>query len=176
MEKVETIEYKIHEDQVNTLNPSSIILGKIVAISISKKKGIPKSNIKSAKMIKDWGIEGDIHAANWHRQVSFLALESIEKMRDKGLENLRPGAFAENITTEFLELPKLEVGTQIKLGNVAILEITQIGKECHSKCAIFYKVGDCVMPREGIFGKVIRSGEIKVGDKITIVDILQGGI
>ncbi|MGK9369077.1 MOSC domain-containing protein [Melioribacter sp. Ez-97] len=143
--------------------------GKVVAISISKKKGIPKTNVKSAKLIEEYGIEGDIHAGNWHRQVSFLALESIDKMRKKGLPSLRPGAFAENITTEFLELPELQIGTRIKIGNEVQLEITQIGKECHSKCAIFVKVGDCVMPREGIFAKVIRGGEIFVGDIIEII-------
>lgn len=143
--------------------------GKVVAISISKKKGIPKTNVLSAKLIENFGIEGDVHAGNWHRQISLLALESIDKMREKGLSNLRPGAFAENITTEFLELPQLEVGTRMKIGKEAELEITQIGKECHSKCAIYFKVGDCVMPREGIFAKVIRGGEIFVGDEIKIL-------
>lgn len=160
------IETKELQTEIKSVNKT----GKIVAISISKKKGIPKTNVSSARLIENHGIEGDIHAGNWHRQVSFLALESIHKMREKGLPNLRPGAFAENITTEFLEFPKLEVGTKIKLGKEAILEITQIGKECHSKCAIFFKVGDCVMPREGIFAKVIRGGEIFVGDSIEILN------
>lgn len=155
--------------KVDQRHQCAISSGKIVAISISKKKGIPKTNVQSAKLIESFGIEGDVHAGNWHRQVSFLALESIDKMREKGLPNLRPGAFAENITTEFLELPNLEVGTRIKIGKDAILEITQIGKECHSKCAIFFKVGDCVMPREGIFAKVIRGGEIFIGDEIEIL-------
>lgn len=166
---MEVIEEKILEDKFSPLNQSVISLGKVVAISISKKKGIPKTNVKSAKLIENFGIEGDIHAGNWHRQVSFLALESIDKMREKGLPNLRPGAFAENITTEFLELPKLEIGTRMKIGKEAELEITQIGKECHSKCAIFTKVGDCVMPREGIFAKVIRGGEIFIEDEIIIL-------
>lgn len=166
---MEVIEEKILEDKFSPLNQSVISLGKVVAISISKKKGIPKTNVKSAKLIENFGIEGDIHAGNWHRQVSFLALESIDKMREKGLPNLRPGAFAENITTEFLELPKLEIGTRMKIGKEAELEITQIGKECHSKCAIFIKVGDCVMPREGIFAKVIRGGEIFIEDEIQIL-------
>ncbi len=144
-------------------------IGKVVAISISKKKGIPKTNVQLAKLIKNFGIDGDVHAGNWRRQVSILALESIDKMRAKGLPNLRPGAFAENITTEFLELSNLEVGTKLKLGREVILEITQIGKECRSKCAIFYKVGDCVMPREGIFAKVIQGGEIFIGDEIQIL-------
>lgn len=158
-------------NQLTQLHKNSIPVGKVVAISISKKKGIPKTNVQSAKLIENFGIEGDIHAGNWHRQVSFLALESIDKMREKGLPNLRPGAFAENITTEFLELPMLEVGTRMKIGKEAELEITQIGKECHIKCAIFTKVGDCVMPREGIFAKVIRDGEIFVGDKIEILSV-----
>lgn len=159
----------ISDNPLNQSNLRSISIGRIVAISISKKKGIPKTNVKSAKLIENFGIEGDIHAGNWHRQVSFLALESIDKMREKGLPNLRPGAFAENITTEFLELPKLEIGTRMKIGKEAELEITQIGKECHSKCAIFIKVGDCVMPREGIFAKVIRGGEIFIEDEIQIL-------
>ena len=149
MTQTELIEadQKISENQLNHLNQRFITIGKIVAISISKRKGIPKTDVQSARLIENHGIEGDIHAGDWHRQVSFLALESIGKMREKGLPNFRPGAFAENITTEFLELPNIEVGTKLKLGNEAILEITQIGKECHSKCAIFAKVGDCVMPR-----------------------------
>ncbi|MDF1613261.1 MOSC domain-containing protein [Melioribacteraceae bacterium 09-Me] len=166
---MEVIEEKILEDKFSPLNQSVISLGKVVAISISKKKGIPKTNVQSAKLIENFGIEGDIHGGKWHRQVSFLALESIDKMREKGLPNLRPGAFAENITTEFLELPKLEIGTRMKIGKEAELEITQIGKECHSKCAIFIKVGDCVMPREGIFAKVIRGGEIFIEDEIQIL-------
>ena len=164
MNNIETKELPL---KVETKN----VIGKVVAISISKKKGIPKTNVQSAKLIENFGIEGDVHAGNWHRQVSFLALESIDKMREKGLPNLRPGAFAENITTEFLELPDLEVGTRMKIGKEAELEITQIGKECHSKCAIFYKVGDCVMPREGIFAKVVRGGEIFVGDEVKILRV-----
>jgi MOSC domain-containing protein YiiM len=168
---VETTLEKIGENQLDQLNLCSNSCGKVIAISISKKKGIPKTNVQSAKLIENFGIEGDVHAGNWHRQVSFLALESIDKMRKKGLANLRPGAFAENITTEFLELPELEVGTRIKIGKEAELEITQIGKECHSKCAIFFKVGDCVMPREGIFARVIRGGEIFIGDEIKILSV-----
>ncbi|MGA7836991.1 MAG: MOSC domain-containing protein, partial [Ignavibacteriaceae bacterium] len=144
------------------------IIGKVLAISISKKKGIPKTNIDTANLIENHGIEGDVHAGNWHRQVSFLAIESINKMREAGIPKLRPGAFAENITTEFLILPEIEIGTKIKIGDEALLEITQIGKECHSKCAIFVKIGDCVMPREGIFAKVIKSGSIKSDDEIIV--------
>jgi cyclic pyranopterin phosphate synthase len=144
--------------------------GKIKAISISKKKGIPKSNVKSVKLIEDFGLEGDAHGGNWHRQVSLLAVESIDKMRSAGLPNLRPGAFAENITTEFLVLPTLAIGTRIMIGQSTELEVTQIGKECHSKCAIFFKIGDCVMPKEGIFAKVIRGGEIKINDEIVVAN------
>lgn len=144
--------------------------GKVIAISISKKKGIPKTNVNSIKLIENFGLDGDAHAGNWHRQVSLLALESIEKMRSKGLPSLRPGAFAENITTQFLDLPEIKIGTRILIGNEAELEVTQIGKECHSKCAIFNTVGDCVMPREGIFAKVIRAGNITVSDEIAIIE------
>lgn len=142
-------------------------VAKITAISISHKKGIPKRNIGKAKLVKGYGIEGDAHTGKWHRQVSLLALESIKKMRAKGLPDLRPGAFAENLTTEFLNLPKLKIGTKLKIGN-AELEITQIGKECHTKCAIYNKVGDCVMPREGVFARVTKSGKIEINENITI--------
>ncbi|MBC8489985.1 MAG: MOSC domain-containing protein [Bacteroidetes bacterium] len=138
-----------------------------MAISVSKKKGIPKTNVNQAKLIKEHGIKGDAHSGNWHRQVSLLAFESIEKMRKAGLPNIRPGAFAENITTQFIDVPNLSIGTRLKIGNDVELEITQIGKECHSKCSIFYEVGDCVMPREGIFARVTESGKITVGDGIS---------
>jgi len=108
------------------------------------------------------------HAGNWHRQISFLAMESIEKMRAKGIPSLRPGAFAENITTEFMDIPHMQIGSKIKIGD-AELEITQIGKECHDKCAIYAKVGDCVMPREGVFAKVLKPGDIEVDDIVEVV-------
>jgi MOSC domain-containing protein YiiM len=149
-------------------NNSSI--GKIVAISISKQKGVPKENVQDALLIKEHGIDGDAHAGKWHRQVSFLAVESIDKMRKAGLPKLRPGAFAENITTEFLVLPEFEIGSKLQIGKDSLLEITQIGKECHSHCAIYETVGDCVMPREGIFAKVIEGGNISVGDEILHLD------
>lgn len=142
--------------------------GKIHAISVSKRKGIPKSNIEAANLILEHGIENDIHAGKWHRQVSLLAFESIEKMRMK-LPKLRAGAFAENITTVGIDLCKLTIGDKIKIGCEAELEITQLGKECQDKCAIFFSVGDCVMPREGIFARVIRSGNIKVNDTVTVL-------
>lgn len=147
--------------------------GKVVAISVSKRRGIPKSNVKSATLIEDWGIEGDIHGGKWHRQVSLLAIESIEKMRAKGL-NVRPGAFAENITTAFIDVPCVHVGDRIRIGETE-LEITQIGKECHRKCAIFYRAGDCVMPKEGVFARVVKGGTIRVGDEISLLSYVSGG-
>ncbi len=149
---------------------SSMMVGKIIAISISKKKGIPKSNVDSATLIQDFGLEGDAHGGKWHRQVSFLAFESIKKMRDAGLPKIRPGAFAENITTEFIDIPNLKVGNRLQIGNATELEITQIGKECHTKCAIYYKVGDCVMPSDGVFAKVINSGKIFLDDEVQIIE------
>jgi len=143
----------------------------IKAISISSRKGLQKTNVPTANLLVNFGIEGDAHAGNWHRQISLLALESIEKMKLAGLPNLNPGNFAENITTEFLRLDKINIGTLLRLGSEAVIEITQIGKECHSRCAIFNAVGDCVMPREGIFAKVIQCGSIKVNDKIEIIGI-----
>ncbi|MGD9488612.1 MAG: MOSC domain-containing protein [Calditrichaceae bacterium] len=145
--------------------------GRIVAISVSRKKGIPKTNVDHAVLLKEWGIDGDVHAGKWHRQVSLLAIESIEKMREKGL-NVRPGAFAENITTEFVNIPELKVGDHIMIGE-AELEITQIGKECHTRCAIYYRAGDCVMPREGIFAKVLNGGEINVSDEFKILSMAK---
>ncbi|HEX2865517.1 MAG TPA: MOSC domain-containing protein [Ignavibacteriales bacterium] len=144
--------------------------GRIVAISTSKKKGVPKTNVTKAKLVENFGIEGDAHAGAWHRQVSLLALESIEKMKLLGLSKLKPGIFAENLTTEFLILPVLKIGTRIKVGLEAELEITQIGKECHSHCAIYNKAGDCIMPKEGIFARVIKSGEIFPGDEVVILN------
>jgi len=143
------------------------VIGKIVALNISKKKGIPKTNVKRVTLIENFGMEGDIHAGNWHRQISLLAKESIEKMRAKGL-NVRPGAFAENITTEFLNLPELNIGDKIIAGD-SEMEITQIGKECHTKCAIYFSAGDCVMPREGIFARVLKGGILNVDDEIKII-------
>ncbi len=148
--------------------------GNVLAISISTKKGIPKRNVGSAELRENWGIVGDAHAGNWHRQVSLLAMESIDIMRAKGL-NVRPGAFAENITTQFLALPELEIGTRLTIGET-LLEITQIGKECHARCAIYYKAGDCVMPRDGIFARVLKGGNIAPGATVTICHVGQAEV
>ncbi len=139
---------------------------KIKAISISDRKGIRKHNINSTKLITDYGLENDAHAGKWHRQVSFLAQESIETMRAKGLDVVA-GNFAENITTKGLDLPILRVGTHLKIG-VSEIIVSQLGKICHTRCAIYHQAGDCVMPREGIFGVVIKDGSIRVGDEIEI--------
>jgi molybdopterin adenylyltransferase len=145
--------------------------GTVVAISVSERKGVPKTNVPSALLVPDWGIQDDAHAGNWHRQVSLLALESIEKIRAQGLD-VDPGAFAENITTQSVDLAHLSIGDRIAIGN-AELEITQIGKECHSRCAIYQAVGDCVMPREGLFGRVTIGGTIHVGDPVRVLPAIN---
>ncbi|MBW1972471.1 MAG: MOSC domain-containing protein [Deltaproteobacteria bacterium] len=140
---------------------------KIISINISKEKGTKKEPIDKAYVLKDKGLMNDVHAGNWHRQVSFLALESIEKMRAKGL-NASYGDFAENITTLGIDLISLPVGTKLKLGNEVEVVITQIGKKCHLGCEIFKLTGDCVMPKEGIFAKVLKGGTISIADEIRI--------
>jgi MOSC domain-containing protein YiiM len=143
--------------------------GKIVAVCTSEKKGMRKKNIEEGVLVPEHGLQGDAHAGEWHRQVSLLALESIEKMRQKGLD-VNPGDFAENLTTEDINLVELPIGTQLKIGLYALGEVTQIGKECHDKCAIYYQAGDCVMPREGIFIKILHGGQVKVGDSIEVTE------
>ena len=141
---------------------------KIISINISPKKGMRKKAVDSAVLKENYGIEGDAHASGkWHRQVSLLALESIGKMQAKGLK-VGPGDFAENITTQGVELPVLPVGTKMIIGEDIELEVSQIGKLCHSRCAIYEQAGDCVMPREGIFVKVLKGGTIKTGDEIKV--------
>ena len=143
--------------------------GRIVAVSISTKKGVKKTNIRVGTLIENYGLENDAHAGDWHRQISLLAVESISKIREKGLD-VNPGDFAENITTEGIKLWELPVGTRLKLGENSLVEITQIGKECHDRCAIFKQVGDCVMPREGIFVKVLKGGTVGPEDDIQILN------
>lgn len=141
--------------------------GKVLAVCISEKKGTRKKNIGTSLLISDFGIEGDAHAGNWHRQVSLLGIESINKMRERGLK-LDFGDFAENITTEGIDLVRLPIGSRIKIGKDVILALSQLGKKCHTRCAIYEQAGDCVMPKEGVFAKVIRGGRISAGDEICI--------
>lgn len=139
-----------------------------MAVCRSVEKGTRKKEIYSGEVIQGFGLKGDAHGGDWHRQVSFLAEESISKMRAHGLE-LNYGDFAENVTTRGLILDQLPVGTWLQVGDEAVFEVTQIGKECHQGCEIFRQVGACVMPKEGIFTKVVHSGMIRVGDKIKII-------
>ncbi len=144
------------------------IKSRIKAISISTKKGTKKINVPEAEVKVDFGIVGDAHGGNWHRQISLLAIESIDKMIAKGAK-VSSGDFAENITTEGIDLLKLSIGSKLKLGRDGEVEITQFGKKCHSRCEIFEQVGDCIMPREGVFAKVIKAGRIRTGDIIEVL-------
>lgn len=141
---------------------------KVVSLAVSKRKGTPKTPVEQIVILKDHGVEGDAHAGPWHRQVSLLATESIGKARGKGLD-VTFGDFAENIATQGIDLVGLPVGSRIKVGKNVILEISQIGKVCHNKCAIYYKAGDCIMPKEGIFARVIEGGEVHRQDAIEIM-------
>lgn len=143
--------------------------GRIRAISVSGQKGMQKANVPEAELLADFGVVGDAHAGNWHRQVSLLAVESIDKMVEKGAK-VSPGDLAENITTEGIDLLKLSIGSKLKLGESVELEVTQFGKKCHDRCEIFERVGDCIMPREGVFARVIRAGLINVGDVIEVIN------
>ena len=143
---------------------------KVVSINISDRKGVRKKPVDEAVIKGNYGIEGDAHSSSeWHRQVSLLALESIRKMQGMGLD-VHPGDFAENITTEGIDLLSLPLGTRIQIGQGIVGEVSQIGKECHTRCAIFYQAGDCVMPKEGIFIRILRGGIIRKGDGISIGD------
>ena len=141
---------------------------KIVSIAVSKKKGTPKTPVEEAYLFKEHGLEGDAHAGDWHRQVSLLSSESIDQANLQGL-NVGFGDFAENIATVGVDWKTLPIGTRVRLGAQALLEITQIGKECHNRCAIYYKAGDCIMPREGVFARVLGEGRTRCGDPIEIL-------
>jgi len=143
-------------------------LGKVISVNISEKKGERKHEVERIELKLDWGIVGDAHAGHWHRQISLLAGESIDTMRAMGLHNLTSGAFAENINTEGVELKTLPLGTRLKVGE-CLLEVTQIGKECHNDgCAIQKATGCCVMPTEGIFAIVMKGGYVQKGDEIVV--------
>jgi len=142
---------------------------RVISVNISEKKGIRKRPVDEVLLRLDYGIEGDAHASSeWHRQVSLLAMESIDKMRKMGLD-VHPGDFAENITTEGVDLVSLPLGSRIRIGDDVVGEVSQIGKECHARCAIYYQAGDCVMPKEGIFIRVVTGGKVKTGDPVEVL-------
>jgi MOSC domain-containing protein YiiM len=155
-------------DAEKTLGP-----GTVVSVNLSPKKGMRKAPVASATLVLDWGFDTDAHAGDWHRQVSLLAQESIDTMVAKGL-SVGPGDFAENITTSGIDLLALPVGSVVRVGDGAVLEISQIGKVCHTKCAIFYQAGDCVMPREGLFAVVRQAADVKAGDAVEVVSLGDG--
>jgi MOSC domain-containing protein YiiM len=146
-----------------TISPA---VGTVIAVCTSAVKHVQKDDVGSAVLVEELGLEGDAHAGFAHRQVSLLADESIDKM---GLEDLRPGAFGENLTTRGIDLIALQVGQRLRVGEEAVLEVSQIGKECVDRCAIYYKAGDCIMPREGIFARVIKGGRVNNGDTIGVM-------
>jgi MOSC domain-containing protein YiiM len=140
----------------------------VVSINLSEKKTVRKTPGTEGVLVENRGFDGDAHAGDWHRQVSLLAEESIANMQAKGLD-VDAGDFAENITTRGIDLVSLPVGTRLKVGGT-LLQVSQIGKECHTKCAIYYQAGDCVMPKEGIFATVVEGGPVSTGDTVTVVE------
>lgn len=142
-------------------------MGKIMAVCISEKRGTQKKNIEKVRLIENFGLEGDAHGGNWHRQVSLLSFEKVRAFEEKGI-SVEDGAFGENLLVEGFDFKTLPVGTRFRCGEV-LLEMTQIGKECHSHCEIYQAVGDCIMPREGVFARVLHGGMIQIGDELEIV-------
>ena len=143
-------------------------MGRVLAVCISEQKGTQKKNVGSARFVEDWGIEGDAHAGKWHRQVSLLSAERINDFRARGAA-VDDGAFGENLVVEGYDFRALPIGTKFRCNDV-VLELTQVGKECHSHCAIYKVMGDCIMPREGVFARVLHGGTISVGDELTMVE------
>lgn len=142
--------------------------GIVIAVCTSERKGMPKEDVGRGLLVKEHGLEGDVHTGNWHRQVSLLSVSSINKIKEQGLE-IENGDFAENLTVDGIDVWTLPVGTRLTVGQEAVLEVTQIGKECHARCAIFYRAGDCVMPREGIFARVLKTGPVAAGDELVVL-------
>lgn len=142
-------------------------MGQLMGICISEMRGTQKREVKEANIVEGWGIEGDAHGGNWHRQVSLLSYEKIEAFRKKGAE-VDFGAFGENLIVKGYDLRTLPLGSRFRIGD-ALLELTQIGKECHSHCEIYKKMGECIMPREGVFTKVIQGGKIQDGDEVEVI-------
>ena len=143
-------------------------MGKVIAVCVSQQKGTQKQNVGSARFVADWGIEGDAHAGKWHRQVSLLSHEQVEAFRARGA-SVEHGAFGENLVVEGFDFKALPIGTRFQCGDVG-LELTQIGKQCHAHCEIYQVMGDCIMPREGVFARVLRGGTISAGDQLTILE------
>lgn len=143
------------------------MVGRIVAVCRSDRKGEKKSDVGDGFLKEGFGLEGDAHAGEWHRQVSLLSSSSIQKMRDRGLD-VGPGDFAENLTVDGLDVAALPLGTRLEAGET-VLEITQVGKECHTGCAVFKQVGECIMPREGVFARVVKAGRVKKGDSLRVI-------
>ncbi len=143
-------------------------MGNVIAVCTSPAKGTQKTNVGSARFVEDWGIEGDAHAGRWHRQVSLLSWDKIETFRAKGAE-VRDGDFGEHLVVSGIDFSALPIGTKFRCNDV-VLELTQIGKECHHGCQIFQKMGECIMPREGVFTRVLHGGTISVGDVLTIME------
>lgn len=142
-------------------------MSKVIAVCISEKKGTQKHPVDVAHVVEDWGIQNDAHAGKWHRQVSLLSYDRVEEFRARGAQ-VEPGAFGENLLVEGFDFKSLPVGTRFGC-NGAVLELTQIGKQCHAHCQIYRQVGDCIMPREGVFTRVLRGGVVRVGDELTIL-------
>ena len=143
-------------------------MGKVIAVCVSQQKGTQKQNVGSARFVADWGSEGDAHAGKWHRQVSLLSHEQVEAFRARGA-SVEHGAFGENLVVEGFDFKALPIGTRFQCGDV-VLELTQIGKQCHAHCEIYQVMGDCIMPREGVFARVLRGGTISAGDQLTILE------
>jgi len=158
----------VGESQNKGAGPESLARGSIVAVCVSKKKGIPKSEVQSSLVLDGYGLEGDAHGGPWHRQVSLLSLEQIQSMKERGFE-VGPGSFAENLTTVGVDLDAVAPGDFISVGDSVVLEVTQIGKECHTRCAIYHRIGDCIMPSHGIFARVKRGGLVRKGDAVTLL-------
>ena len=144
---------------------------KIVSIALSKEKGIRKTCVNEAEILENFGLKGDAHGGTWHRQISFLSAEKINQAKENGLD-VSFGDFAENIATIGVDWKLVPVGTVVELGDSVKVEITQIGKKCHNKCEIYHQTGDCIMPREGVFGRVIHGGKITCGDMIKLENVL----
>ncbi len=154
--------------KVSTTSGLSRTSGRVIAVCSSEKKGTPKTDVGEGIIEVGFGLKGDAHGGAWHRQVSLLAIEQIETMKDKGFD-VKPGSFAENICTEGFDLGSIHIGDRLRIGQTAILEVTQIGKECHTRCAIYNKIGECIMPEQGVFAKVIEGGVIRTGDTLEVL-------